>query len=97
VTRRQELVVLEDDTDVAAELRHALAGHGADVVPGDEHLTARWIHLPHQKADEGALAAPGGSHQEGELAPLDSEGHTVQPDVPAGIDDCRIPQLDDRR
>jgi hypothetical protein len=93
---REQLEVLEDHADVAAQLGHTLARHRADVVPGDKHLAAGGVHLTHQKTDERALAASGRAHEERELAAIDRQRDAVHADVPARIHNRRIAQLDDR-
>src|SRR5262249_12391537 len=92
---RKQLEVLEHDADVPPELRHALAGHRADITSGDHDGSASRVDLAHQEPYERALAAPGCANQERELAAFDLERDAVEAYVPAWVDNRCVAQLDD--
>jgi hypothetical protein len=94
---RQQLEVLEDGPDPAAQVRDAPLRQAVDVVAGDKHLAARRLDLADQRPDQGRLAAPRRADDERELAALDAERDPLKRHLAAGIDDGGIAQLDDRR
>ncbi len=93
----EQLEVLEHGADPPAQMGKAAVRQAVDVAAGDPHLAARRLHLADQHLDQRRLAAAGGPHDEGELAPLEREGDALHPDVAARIDDGGVAQLDNRR
>ena len=97
VPAREQLEVLEDGADPAAQVRDLRVGELGDVAAGDQDLALGRIQLADQKLDQGRLAAAGRPDQEDELASVDPEADPLERDVPAGVDLGGLPQLDDRR
>ena len=91
---RQQLEVLEDDADVAAQLRHLAAAHLGQRVAGDRDVALGRLELLHQQADAGRLAAAGRADDEDELAAADLQRDAVERDVPAGVDLRDVVELD---
>jgi hypothetical protein len=97
VPARQELVVLEDGSDPAPQLRDLLVREGGDVAAGDQHLALGGAKLADQRLDQGRLAAAGRADQEDELTAIDAEADVLEAHVPARIDLGHPAHLDDRR
>ena len=76
----QQLVVLEDVADVAAQVGHLAVGHLVDVPPGDPHRALLGallaVHHPQQRALAGARRA----HEEDELRLGDVEAGVTERD-----------------
>ena len=64
----QQLEVLEDVADVAAQLGHAARRHVDDVPPGHPHGTSLGAVLAVEQPQQRALARPGRADEEHELA-----------------------------
>src|SRR3954471_24144651 len=90
----EQLVVLEDDAEVAAQPRDLAARHVGQRVAGDQDVALGRLELLHQKADAGRLAAARGPDEEHELAAADLHAHALQADVPPGIDLGEVIELD---
>ena len=74
----QELEILEDDADRAAQLRDLALGDGGDVAAPDQDLPLRRQLLAEDQLQEGRLARARGAGEEAELALLDVQGDVGQ-------------------
>src|SRR6185312_2493705 len=81
---RQQSEVLEDDAEVAAEVRHLAAGEVAHILAEHVDLAARGVLFLEHEAKEAGLAAAGGTDEKDEFAPQDLERDRIQrrPRVP---------------
>src|SRR3954454_9270563 len=73
----QQPEVLEDDADLAAQLRDLPVREPPDVLAGDVDDAARSALLPQDEPQERRLAGPGRTDEEDELALDDVEAHVV--------------------
>ena len=76
----QQLVVLEDDAELAAEPGQPPPGHPGGLLTVHEDAAGRGHLLPDEKADEGRLAGAARADDEAEIALVDGEV-----DVPDGL------------
>src|SRR3954471_18328949 len=83
--RRQELEVLEDDADLAAELRHPSARELPDVFAVDDDAAGRGELFADEEADERRFAGTGRADEEAEVAAID-----LQVDVAQRIRSVRV-------
>src|SRR6266545_6825822 len=72
---REELEVLEDTADVAAELRHFRPAQPSQIAPRDEDSPRGRLEFLQEQADDRRLARAGGADDEHELALVDDEGN----------------------
>ncbi len=79
---RQQLEVLEDDADVAPEVRDPAARDLRQVVAGDADRAVGRIELLDQQAHERRLARAGRADEEDELAAVDRERHPIEAHIP---------------
>ena len=79
----QQLVVLEDDSDVAPQLRHLLARHGRELVARDQDLAGVGIELLHQQPDARGLAAARRADEEDKFPSADLQRHLLEAHTPA--------------
>ena len=93
----EQLEVLEDGADAAAQLRDPGAAERRDVPAGDQDLALGRLELVDQQLDQGRLAAAGRADEEDELAAIHPQADAVEGDVAARIHLGRAAQLDDRR
>src|SRR5262249_55216665 len=83
---REQLEVLEDTADVAAQLRNLPSAEAADVAPGDEHTTSGRDLVTKQQLEERRLPRARRAHEEDELALQDLEREIAQCDHVALVD-----------
>ena len=92
----QQLEVLEDGADAAAQVGDLVLRERRDVAAGDQDLALGRLELADQHLDQRGLAAAGRADQEDELAAVDAQADPLQGDVAARVDLGRAAQLDDR-
>ena len=97
VAAGEQLEVLEDGADAAAQVGDPLRLKSGDVAAGDQHLALGRLQLADQQLDQGRLAAAGGPDEEHELAAVDAQADALERDVSARVDLAGPAQLDDRR
>jgi hypothetical protein len=93
---RQELVVLEHDADVAAQVGDAAARDLAQRAAGDRDLALARLELFLEQADAGRLPAARRADQEHELAAADAHRGLVDRDGAAVVDLGDIAELHHR-
>ncbi len=74
----QELEVLEDAPDVAAQLGHFPVTQLRDVAPGHDNSPGGGLLLPEQEPQEGGFPRPGRTDEEDEFALLHLGGDVSQ-------------------
>jgi hypothetical protein len=94
---RQQLEVLEDAADVAAQHRHLRRLEAAELAAADHHLAARRLELLQQQPDQRRLPRAGGADDEHELALVDVERDVVQRDHVRVVDLGHRVEHDHRR
>src|SRR3954453_6501666 len=91
---RQELEVLEDHADVAAQVGQPLGGDVVQRAPGDADRTRGGLELLHQQADARRLAAARRADEEDELGAPDAHRDVVDAHMPVVVDLRYILELD---
>jgi hypothetical protein len=92
----QQLVVLEDHTDVATQVGNPVARHLPQRRTGDQHLARGGLELLHQQPDARGFTATGWPNQEDELPATDAERCAVETDHAAVVDLRHLAQLHHR-
>ena len=84
--RRQELEVLEDDADLAAQLGHLPARHAGEIPAVEDHLAARGELVPDEQLEEGGLAGAGRPDEEHELPLAQAQVDVVEGGLAVRVD-----------
>ena len=92
---RQQLVVLEDRADVAAQVGHARARDVVELLARDRDLALRGLELLHEQPDAGRLAAAGGADEEDELPAPDPQRRALEAHRAAVVDLRHVVELHD--
>jgi hypothetical protein len=82
----QELEVLEDRPDVAAQVRHLPGGQLGEVLAGDVDVALGRLLLFQQEPDERALARARLAYDEDELTLLHLDGDVLERGRPVAVD-----------
>ncbi len=85
----EQLVVLEDDAELATQLRQLAARHAADLLPLDEDASGRGRLVADQQPYQGRLAGAAGADEEAEVTLMDR-----QIDVAQGLRSVRVDLAD---
>src|SRR5207237_5687519 len=90
----EELEILEDDPDVAPQVRNPDLADPSDVLAADQDLPAGGLLRAEEEPQERALAGAGRAGEPDELALLDAQGDVVQHGGVAGISLLDVEELD---
>ena len=93
----EQLEVLEDAADVAAQQRHLRALEPRQVAPADDDAPARRLELLEEEPDDRRLARAGRADDEDELALLDHERRAIERDDVRVVDLADVLEHDHRR